>query len=159
VAGNALVSLSWTASSGATSYKVQRSGTSGSGYAILATTMGSSYSDNNVVNGTTYFYVVSALNAGGESAISQQATARPTAPISAQELNSSGLSISGSTATLTVPASVIGHTYQLQYTDNLATGGWQNVGTAQVGTAGSLQFTAVFDSSAPKRFYRIMIQP
>jgi len=92
---NAQVSLAWAASSGATSYNVKRSTSSGSGYASLATTMGTSYSDPSVINGTTYYYVVSALNAGGESANSQEASARPTAPISSQELTGAALTIAG----------------------------------------------------------------
>jgi fibronectin type 3 domain-containing protein len=81
--GHAQVSLSWTASSGATSYHVKRSTTSGSGYATIASPAGTSYSDTAVTNGTTYYYVVSALNTGGESANSNQVSATPSAPASA----------------------------------------------------------------------------
>jgi hypothetical protein len=76
-AGNAKVSLSWTASSGATSYHVKRSTTSGSGYMQIAAPAAASYSDTGLTNGTAYYYVVSALNAAGESGNSTQATATP----------------------------------------------------------------------------------
>jgi len=76
-AGNAQVSLSWTASSGATSYHVKRSTTSGSGYMQIAAPAAASYSDTGLTNGTAYYYVVSALNAAGESGNSTQATATP----------------------------------------------------------------------------------
>jgi fibronectin type 3 domain-containing protein len=76
-AGNAQVSLSWTASSGATSYYVKRSTTSGSGYMQIAAPAAASYSDSGLTNGTAYYYVVSALNAAGESANSTQVTATP----------------------------------------------------------------------------------
>jgi fibronectin type 3 domain-containing protein len=76
-AGNAQVSLSWTASSGATSYHVKRSTTSGSGYMQIAAPAAASYSDTGLTNGTAYYYVVSALNAAGESANSTQVTATP----------------------------------------------------------------------------------
>jgi len=75
--GNAQVSLTWTASTGATSYHVKRSTTSGSGYAQIAAPTVANFTDTTVTNGTTYFYVVSALNAAGESANSAQATATP----------------------------------------------------------------------------------
>lgn len=75
--GNAQVSLTWTGSSGATSYHVKRSTTSGSGYTQIAAPTAANYTDMNVANGTAYFYVVSALNAAGESANSAQATATP----------------------------------------------------------------------------------
>ncbi len=76
-AGNAQVSLSWTASSGATSYHLKRSTTSGSGYTQSAAPTATSYTDTGLTNGIAYFYVVSALNTAGESANSAQATATP----------------------------------------------------------------------------------
>jgi fibronectin type 3 domain-containing protein len=75
--GNAQVSLTWAASTGATSYHVKRSTTSGSGYAQIAAPTAANYTDTTVTNGTAYYYVVSALNAVGESANSGQATATP----------------------------------------------------------------------------------
>jgi fibronectin type 3 domain-containing protein len=75
--GNAQVSLTWAASTGATSYHVKRSATSGSGYAQIAAPTAANYTDTTVTNGTAYYYVVSALNAVGESANSGQATATP----------------------------------------------------------------------------------
>jgi fibronectin type 3 domain-containing protein len=77
-AGNAQVMLSWTASAGATSYKVKRSTTSGGPYStVVASPTQTSYTDTTVTNGTPYFYVVTAVNVGGESANSNQATATP----------------------------------------------------------------------------------
>jgi len=76
-AGNTQVSLTWNASSGATSYHVKRSTTSGSGYTQIAAPAVTSYTDTGLSNGTTYYYVVSALNAAGESANSAQASAKP----------------------------------------------------------------------------------
>lgn len=77
IAGNAQVSLSWNASSGATSYHVKRSTTNGSGYTQIAAPTNTNYTDTGLTNGTTYYYVVSALNAAGESANSAQASATP----------------------------------------------------------------------------------
>jgi hypothetical protein len=80
-AGNAKVTLSWPASAGALSYSVKRSVANGGPYSLIASGLASTgYVDNAVNNGTTYFYVVSASNAGGESSNSVQATALPTAP-------------------------------------------------------------------------------
>jgi fibronectin type 3 domain-containing protein len=80
-AGNATVSLTWSATSGATSYHVKRSTASGGPFTQVAAPTSASYADASLTNGTTYFYVVSALNASGESANSSQASAVPTAPI------------------------------------------------------------------------------
>jgi fibronectin type 3 domain-containing protein len=76
-AGNAQVSLNWTASAGATSYHVKRGTTSGGPYTQVAAPTVNSFTDTGLTNGTTYYYVVSALNAAGESANSAQASATP----------------------------------------------------------------------------------
>jgi fibronectin type 3 domain-containing protein len=74
------VSLSWTAVAGATAYNVKRSTTSGGPYTQVASTVSPSHVDGTVTNGTQYFYVVTATNAGGESGNSNQAAATPVAP-------------------------------------------------------------------------------
>jgi fibronectin type 3 domain-containing protein/regulation of enolase protein 1 (concanavalin A-like superfamily) len=76
-AGNAQVALTWNASSGATSYNVGRSTTSGGGYATIASPATANYTDTTAANGTTYYYVVSAVNGGGTSANSSQVIATP----------------------------------------------------------------------------------
>jgi fibronectin type 3 domain-containing protein len=77
--GNAQVSLSWNASSGATSYNVKRSTTNGGPYSTIATGLATtSYTNTGLTNGTTYYYVVSASNTAGESPNSNQASATPT---------------------------------------------------------------------------------
>src|SRR5882672_8149042 len=66
--GNLQVSLSWTASSGATGYYVSRSTVTGGPYARIATLAGTTYLDSTVSNGSTYYYVVSAYDSAGASA-------------------------------------------------------------------------------------------
>src|SRR5882757_1456610 len=78
--GNAVVTLAWTASTGATGYHVKRATTSGGPYTQLAAPSSTGYTDSSVTNGTTYYYVVSALTAAGESANSTQVSATPKAP-------------------------------------------------------------------------------
>jgi len=82
-AGNNQVGLTWNSSSGATSYNVGRSTTSGSGYATIASPSTANYTDPTAVNGTTYYYVVAAVNGGGTSANSGQVAATPEPPIPA----------------------------------------------------------------------------
>lgn len=79
-AGNAQVSLSWTAATGATSYKVKRGTVSGGPYSLIASPTGTSYTDTGVSNGTTYYYVVAGANSGGEGPPSNQASATPVYP-------------------------------------------------------------------------------
>ncbi len=75
--GDAQIALSWTASSGATGYNVKRAITSGGPYATVASPTVNSFTNTGLTNGTTYYYVVSAVNAGGESPDSDQASAIP----------------------------------------------------------------------------------
>jgi len=76
-AGDQQVGLSWTASAGATSYHVKRSTTQGGPYSQVAAITTTSYNDSGLTNGTRYYYVISALNANGESGNSAEVNAKP----------------------------------------------------------------------------------
>jgi hypothetical protein len=78
-AGDTAVNLAWTAVSGATSYHVKRSKTSGGGYAQVGAPTAAAFFDSGLTDGTTYFYVVSAVNSAGESTNSTEASATPAA--------------------------------------------------------------------------------
>ena len=69
--------LAWDAVPGATSYRIYRSTTRGSGYSLLATTTSTSYVNTSAVKGTTYYYRVKACNAAGLSPYSNIVSARP----------------------------------------------------------------------------------
>ncbi len=79
-AGNAQVTLNWTASSGATGYYIKRSITAGTETQIAASTS-TSFTDTGLTNGTKYFYVVSAYNSYGQSANSTELSATPMASL------------------------------------------------------------------------------
>ncbi|MBP2632047.1 MAG: hypothetical protein H6Q70_2675 [Firmicutes bacterium] len=77
-AGDSQVTLSWTAVDGATGYNVKRSTTAGGPYTTIASNVsGTTYVDTSVTNGTTYYYVVTAVNVDGESNNSNEASAKP----------------------------------------------------------------------------------
>jgi hypothetical protein len=78
-AGNTSVTLAWASSSAATSYHVKRATTSGGPYTQVAAPVSAAYTDTGLSNGTTYYYVVSGVDAAGESANSAQASATPSA--------------------------------------------------------------------------------
>ncbi|WP_426446752.1 S-layer homology domain-containing protein [Paenibacillus sp. S-38] len=76
-AGNGQVSLSWNAVEGAEAYRVYRAEIEGGAVTLLETTEGTAYTDSTVVNGTKYYYAVSALAGGGEGFLSDMASAVP----------------------------------------------------------------------------------
>ena len=76
----AQVTLNWTASAGATSYNIYRSTISGAETLLVRSGDSTHYLDGAGVSGTTYYYKVSAVNSGGESPLSNEASAVPLAP-------------------------------------------------------------------------------
>jgi fibronectin type 3 domain-containing protein len=83
-AGNSQVALSWGAVSTAIGYNVKRSTTAGGPYAVIASNVSTnSYVDSTVTNGTTYYYVVTALSGNSESVNSNEASATAIASIDA----------------------------------------------------------------------------
>jgi len=78
---NGQVSLKWSAVSAATSYNLKRATVNGGPYATLADLTATNYTDAIVVSGTACYYVVTAVDASGESTNSLQATAMPSGSV------------------------------------------------------------------------------
>lgn len=115
-AGNAQVAISWTLVTGATSYNVYRSTASGTQGTKIGSSATAGYTDSTAVNGTTYFYSITAVNGAGEGAVSSQSG--PATPIS------SAISVQKvpGTGQITVYAAGDNGTYSninpMSYTDN-----------------------------------------
>lgn len=78
MAGDGSVALNWSESYGASTYHVKRGLVDGGPYTtLMATVASTSCIDLAVGNGTSYFYVVSAVGPDAESADSAQAVATP----------------------------------------------------------------------------------
>jgi subtilase family serine protease len=104
-AGDGRVLLSWDSALGAISYDVKRSQTAGGPYTTIADDVkGAFFTDSAVVNGATYYYVVSAANSLGESADSAEASATPNTPsdLVVAALAAPGNAAKGSTVAVTV---------------------------------------------------------
>ena len=84
-AGNAKVTLAWGAVAGATSYNVYYGTATGVTKASGTKSAGatSPYDVTGLTNGTPYFFIVTAVGTGGESAASNERSATPTAPAGA----------------------------------------------------------------------------
>ena len=79
--------LTWNAVEGATSYRIYRSTSKGSGYSLLGTTTATSYTNTGAKAGMTYYYRVKAVNDAGLSPYSNivsgkvVVTPKPSAPV------------------------------------------------------------------------------
>ena len=79
--------LTWNAVEGATSYRIYRSTSKGSGYSLLGTVTATSYTNTGAKAGTTYYYRVKACNDAGLSPYSNivsgnvVVTPKPSAPV------------------------------------------------------------------------------
>jgi hypothetical protein len=133
-AGNGSVALGWSASDTATNYYVKRSTTSGSGYVNIATNASLTFTNTGLNNGTLYYFLVSALNATGESANSTEVSARPTSFAPTQL----SFGMAANQFQLNWPADHTGWQLQSQ-TNSLAAG----LGTNWVNVAGSAQTNQV----------------
>jgi subtilase family serine protease len=80
--GNAMVTLSWGASAGAATYDVYQGPSAGgeAATAVQSGLTGTSTTVSSLSNGQTYFFRVAAVNKGGRSAESNEASATPSAP-------------------------------------------------------------------------------
>lgn len=99
-ASNSEVMLRWNNTPGATGYSIKRATSSGGPYSIIATNSAgvTNRIDASITNGMTYFYLITTLNAYGESVPSNEASvAVPFPPLSAR-MNAAKVEIAWSNA-------------------------------------------------------------
>ncbi len=94
------VSVSWSASSGATSYTVYRSTSANGSYSQISKTSNTYATDNNVTLGKTYYYKVKASNSAGTSDYSDYAMFEYKDTRKPGPVTYGSCSVSGSTMTL-----------------------------------------------------------
>ena len=154
------IHLSWTASDTAAKYVVKRSMSGGASHEILlfnvaATTCSDT---NGLIAGTRYYYVVSAVNSGGESGDSNEASAVPSAAVAPDEYVIADFSFDGETnLSFTLSDSVPGHDYRIWATDSLTSPDWQPAGDAQAGTGSNLDFIVPVDGRT-SRFFKLDVR-
>ncbi|HVE60110.1 MAG TPA: chondroitinase-B domain-containing protein [Pyrinomonadaceae bacterium] len=147
--GSSQIGLSWTAASGAASYTVKRSAVDGGPYQTIASNVTAlTYTDTTVANNTPYYYVVTASNAAGESANSNQASA--TAVLAIPGIPGSLLSASGNgEARIYWTGSSGAASYNVKR--SLASSGTYTT----VGTTASTEFTDTGLTNGTTYYYRV----
>jgi fibronectin type 3 domain-containing protein len=75
-AGTNSIVLSWTGSSGATSYNLYRGTSSGGETKYKSSIVGTSYTDTGVSGGVVYYYRAAAVNSSGENGKSNEVSAK-----------------------------------------------------------------------------------
>ena len=125
-ATNLLINLKWNSVYGATNYNLKRGTINTGPYPTLFSGLtATNYADANVTNAVNYFYVVTALGAGGESTNSLQATA---VPLPSNQPTNLVAQVSGNQLQLSWPQDHLGWRLQIQ-TNGLSLGLWTNWAT------------------------------
>jgi fibronectin type 3 domain-containing protein len=149
--GNAQVSLSWSASTFATSYDVKRATDINGPYDYIGTTTAPevTYDDTDgLSNATTYYYVVAATGAGGSSFDSSPVSATPFGPMPLVATIDSGLGL------IWFASNSV--TYQVQWaSEDLGTNTvWNNLGES---ISGNGETNTMFDPvGEPHNYYRVL---
>jgi cellulose 1,4-beta-cellobiosidase len=151
--GNGQATLSWTASSGASSYNLKRATVSGGSYSTITNVTSTAGTNANLANGTTYFYVVSAVNISGESTNSAQVSVLPT---STTPVNLT-MSVSDGTLGISWPSDHTGwrlfmQTNQLANGLSVNTNDWTTIPNSQTTNLINLPL----DPTTPAGFYRLV---
>jgi hypothetical protein len=151
--GNARVQLTWSTSIGATGYVIYRGTASGAETNTVATGItNTNYTDTNLINGVTYYYVVAALGSAASSGNSPEASATPAVPTRPTIGN---FHISGNQLTLSATGGPPKWNCYLLESTNAAQplGGWTRVATNSFDPAGNVSFTTTLSPNLPRQFF------
>jgi hypothetical protein len=152
LAGNGQVTLLWNGVALAAGYDLGRATVSGGPYAPVTNGLsGASFTDTGLVNGLTYYYVVTATNQGGLGLPSAEVSATPHGAVPATGTNISS-TLSGKTMTLSWPASYLNWILQTNGGTLRNPLGWGDVPGS--GTNDSIRFP-LGDAAIPAEFFRL----
>ena len=143
------VTMAWNRNTNSivTGYKVHYGGASGS-YTNLVNAGGATNATiSGLIPGTTYYFAATSYAASGLESVFSGEVAYTVPILAAVQFHVSP--IRQFILTVTGPA---GHTYDIQASQDFIT--WTVIGTATVGTNGSLNYTDTNAAKYPSRFYR-----
>lgn len=146
----AQIVLSWLPVPGADSYNVKRSASSSGPFATVAMVINATnYSNTTVTNGMTNYYVITAVNANGESGNSAGASA--IAPLPALTVN---YAATGGMLNFSWPVSALN--FALYSSPSLGAGAiWLPVTNAQVAADGIISAALAAPGGSAARFFRL----
>lgn len=110
-ATNLAIRLTWHSVTGATDYNLKRGTVSGSYPTVFNVVTATNYADSAVTNGVNYYYVVTAVGAGGESTNSWPASAMP---LPSNQPANLVMHLSGNQLQLSWPADHLGWRLEMQ---------------------------------------------
>jgi polygalacturonase len=113
-ATNLLINLKWNAVNGATNYNVKRGAVNNGPYPTVFSVTATNYADAAVSNAVSYFYVVTAAGAGGESTNSAQVSA---VPLPSSQPTNLVMQVVGNQLQLSWPQDHLGWRLQIQTND------------------------------------------
>jgi hypothetical protein len=152
--GNGQAILQWNAVPGATNYTVWWGTVDGGPYAGRQTTTNNSAILSGLTNGVTYYFVTTADDTNGPSAVSQQVW---TSPLKVVPIISNLSKETNGNFTLSGIGSA-GQTYILLTASNLvAPMVWLPIATNSDGTDGVFNFTDTLATNYQQRFYRFQV--
>jgi len=156
-AGNSQITLTWSAAVGATNYAVRRGNSSGNESLTVANTAGTTYTDTNLLDGSTYYYIVIAYGSGGPSLASPAANATPFSTnlpaINDFTFSGNQLNLSGAGGTPNGYYSVLASTNLLLPADD-----WVRLLTNQFDSAGDFSCTNLPGVVGSQNYYRLQVQ-
>jgi hypothetical protein len=152
------INVLWDAQSDVSAFHLKRATTSGGPYSVMTLgPTGASYLDSGLLAGTNYYYVISAVLDGVESADSAEVTVVPSAPIypgdvviGPIEVGSNALSFS-----LSIENSGLGHQYQVYTSKSLTDPDWQPAGDIVSGNGTELLFEIPMISGDTNCYYKL----
>lgn len=147
---NAQIKLMWNSSVAATNYYLKRSPNSSGPFTnTVASTAGTNFIDNTVSLGSTYYYVVSAMDMFGESTNSSLASVTLPRPFLANPTFQNGNLVLNGTG------GVPSHPYRVLASTNLTLppSQWTAIGTNSFDGAGGFHFTNRQPSDASQLYY------
>jgi len=154
---NGMASLIWSPVNGATNYYVKRANVSGGPYTVIKSNLiATTYADINVANGTTYYYVVSGVAGGIQTANSFEAGATPNITTGSVSIKVTSISLGIGGAIQLGGTGDVGQAYVLQATTNLVPPVvWLSLLTNNADINGIFNFTDQQAANFSSRYYRI----